>query len=455
MMLRIPVLFSATIVVSFIVLIALPVWRLYGDFVVTDKQRRRQECACEGDLRYHGFNTSTAAAAAAAAPDENPPGSDVVREENCDTRLFPQGHWNRVARGTHIIRWNSTGHHMRYGTIAVQHAIWRHQHPKSCKRKKFLVYKASGNGNGIGSMLHKATILLQAALDLDRILVFYPQRHGQWLDGPFCVGARTLDSCYFEPISSCSIRTAMGRRTWENTAWLDAITYGRNSERTLKDDCFTFGAIFLFRSTPFMFHELLAQGNISIASYYWWRAQGVAYLVRPNARTMRELEYRRWEVFQNETIEEGTLSVHVRRGDKGKESTLAPDEVYLATADAVVRDNPDSVKRSIFLSTEDASTVQFFSALSNWTVRWTNVRRQSRDYNGGTTGFAQLVGWNEEFLNSLLSLQLALECNAWVGMISSNWNRLIDELRSTIRCKSDRPYVDVFVGSNIKDYDWR
>lgn len=344
---------------------------------------------------------------------------------------------------------------MMYGTIAVQHAIWRHQHPTSCKKKKFLVYKASGNGNGIGSVLHKTTILLQAALDLDRILVLYPQRHGQWVDGPFCVDARTLDSCYFEPISSCSIRTAMGRRKWDNTPWLDAITYGRNSDKTLKDDCNTFGVLFLIRRTPIVFHGLLKQGNISIDSYYWWRAQGVAYLVRPNARTMMELECRRREIFQNGIIEEGTLSVHVRHGDKGRESTLATDEAYLATADAVVRENPDSVTRSIFLSTEDATTVEFFSGLSNWTVRWTNVDRQTRDFHGSTAQFAQLVGWDEDFLNSILSLQLALECNAWVGMISSNWNRLIDELRSTVRCKYDRPYVDVFVGSKIKDYDWR
>lgn len=66
---------------------------------------------------------------------------------------------------------------------------------------------------------------------------------------------------------------------------------------------------------------------------------------------------------------------HIGHGDKWKESALAPDEAYLATAEAVVRENTDSVKRSVFSSTEDADTVRFFSGLSNCRVRWTNVTR--------------------------------------------------------------------------------
>lgn len=113
------------------------------------------------------------------------------------------------------------------------------------------------------------------------------------------------------------------------------------------------------------------------------------------------------------------------------------------------------LKRKIFLSTEDAATVTFFAnvAATNWTVRWTNVSRV-RDNSTSPALYVSLIGWDEEFLNSLLSLQLALECDAWVGMVSSNWNRLIDELRSTVRCKYDHLYMDVFHGFHIHDYDW-
>jgi hypothetical protein len=48
----------------------------------------------------------------------------------------------------------------------------------------------------------------------------------------------------------------------------------------------------------------------------------------------------------------------------------------------------------------------------------------------------------EEVLNSLMNLDLALDCDAWVGTLSSNWCRLIDELRSTSRCKANGIYRD-------------
>lgn len=311
----------------------------------------------------------------------------------------------------------------------------------------------AGNGNGIGSILHRTTIMLQAALDLDRILVLYPQPHGNWVDGPYCTGAHTIDSCYFEPISSCSIYDAMNHDLWEKLPFLDPLSYSRNSDRVLRYDCDQSSAIFLIRRTPLIFHNLLKAGNLSIESYYWWRAQGVAYIVRPNARTLQELENRKVQIFRNMSIEEGTVSVHVRHGDKGKEAPLADDEVYLARAEELVRDHPE-LERTIFLSTEDAKTVEFFSRIRNWTALWTDVPRQN-GYVGSTADFVKTgVGWDNDFLNSLVSLQLALECDAFVGMISSNWNRLVDELRSTVRCKYDSPYVDVFVGTNITDYDW-
>jgi hypothetical protein len=60
----------------------------------------------------------------------------------------------------------------------------------------------------------------------------------------------------------------------------------------------------------------------------------------------------------------------------------------------------------------------------------------------------------EEVLNSLLHLDLALQCDGFVGTLSSNWCRLIDELRSTVRCKAHAPYVDAQQGSLPYDVDW-
>lgn len=73
-----------------------------------------------------------------------------------------------------------------FGSVAAQEAIWKAQHPSSCHDKKFVVYKATGRGYGMGSVLHKATVVLQVALDLNRILVLFPQPGGDWTDGLFC-----------------------------------------------------------------------------------------------------------------------------------------------------------------------------------------------------------------------------------------------------------------------------
>jgi hypothetical protein len=52
-------------------------------------------------------------------------------------------------------------------------------------------------------------------------------------------------------------------------------------------------------------------------------------------------------------------------------------------------------------------------------------------------------GYHEELLDGLLNLDLALQCDGFVSSFSSNWARLIEELRSTVRCKAGSAYVDV------------
>ena len=60
------------------------------------------------------------------------------------------------------------------------------------------------------------------------------------------------------------------------------------------------------------------------------------------------------------------------------------------------------------------------SCLSFW---WSSGCRKS------TRVYAKERGPAAEYLDSLLNLELALECGAWVGTLTSNWCRLIDELR--------------------------
>ena len=51
-----------------------------------------------------------------------------------------------------------------------------------------------------------------------------------------------------------------------------------------------------------------------------------------------------------------------------------------------------------------------------------------------------------EILIGFMNLELALEADAWVCTLSSNWCRLIDELRMTIGRKASHPYLSLSKG---------
>lgn len=401
--------------------------------------------------------------------------------QECEPELFPFRHWIGLSR-EHVPESNQTNHtgQQLYGSVAAQRAIWRHQHPKSCTDKKFIVYEALGPEHGIGTILHTLGVALQAAINLDRILVLNPQPHYEWVNGWFCQNKTTLDECYFEPISSCTVHDAFGNKTanldnlWRHSE-LTMESYFRNES----DENFSerlFGSSlkevmmnsddpaniiqYLRSETPHMFHSLLQAGNLSENSFHWWRAQSMAYIVRPNARLLHELELRRNYFFTKEPLERGTISVHIPYYRHSlKAYPTASHETYLQSAEALVSRHPNELQRRIFLTTEDPDAISFFAKLTNWTVLWTNVTRVPRnpdisDPNVALNNFASRFGWDEEFINSFLNLDVALECDGFVGHLGSHWNRLIDELRSTVRCKYDRVYVDVVQGFNISNYFW-
>jgi hypothetical protein len=97
------------------------------------------------------------------------------------------------------------------------------------------------------------------------------------------------------------------------------------------------------------------------------------------------------------------------------------------------------------LTTEDPNTVVAFANLTagtDWVVQSTRVPRKA-DIDRSIVEFAQETGATNEMLFSLTNLDMALSCDAWVGSLNSHWGRVIDEMRSTVRCNADRPFVDV------------
>ena len=198
------------------------------------------------------------------------------------------------------------------------------------------------------------------------------------------------------------------------------------------------------RAVPEVFADFLAASALEPGkAFYWWRAQASAFLVRPNDRTLAEVERRKAAVFPPVRVAPHSISVHVRRGDKWVESAATEDFAYLTAAEAVhfAGAGAHGLRRSIFLSTEDPGAIAFFQALPAWNTSFAEVPRKP-DATKSTLAYTAEIGPGNEMLNSLINLDLALQCDAFIGTLSSSWCRLIDELRSTVRCKADKLYLD-------------
>lgn len=147
------------------------------------------------------------------------------------------------------------------------------------------------------------------------------------------------------------------------------------------------------------------------------------------------------------------LQVHIRRGDKWKDAPDTNDHEYDIAAQTIYNDSvascnladkpPSCVNREVFVSTEDVSAIDYFVNHTDWTVRYVdNPTLLKPDKAVFSQEYALKIGPSKDMLGSLLNLQLALECSAWVGTLSSNWCRLIDQMRSTVGCKAHLPFVD-------------
>ena len=355
------------------------------------------------------------------------------------------------------LKWHSTswrgessapGEHM-FASQTAQQQIWQHQHPEDCSGRSFLLYAIDGGDtHGIGSTLHYATWALAKAIELDRILLFVPTPDGPWTQGKYCEGFRSMHDCYFEPESTCLLADVMGNTSLSAVPRLDESVL-QHDQRLLQ--CDILHHVSDAPLVPVALRDLLQDSPVPEDRItFWFRAQAVAFIVRPNTRTLEQIKIRKQR--QSWTrVPSGTISVHVRHGDKGSEMPLVPDAEYLLKAEELLMQD-SRLQRTIFLSTEDPGSVQHFKQLLNWTILTLHVPRPADK--SSPLAFARQIGPDEEMLNSLVNLDLALDCSAWVGTIRSNWNRLIEELRSTVRCKADLVYIDAFSGWDVSAYEW-
>ncbi|KAG2451532.1 hypothetical protein HYH02_004130 [Chlamydomonas schloesseri] len=329
-----------------------------------------------------------------------------------------------------------------------------------CGGVKFLVHRVLPMG--FASAIHELGVALQLALDSGRVLVEAPG--SPHADGvPECGSLRnTLDSCYLLPFSSCRPTEADIVEAMKSTkSQPQGVTVPGEPRIVFTSKAMVEAAR---HRAPKMFEERLQQTAVDHSKHrYWWRAQAAAYLLRPNMGTLAGLGKRRMQQLRGPEPSPGCITVvacSVKGGDSASTSAFT-DADFDSRAAKIRALDPTRFTDHIFLSASSARTLAYFvngtgAAPDAGAHRWhTSYVTGAKHFGGGMNLRPRKKGGGrdldavtkdavyESMLGTLLELDLALECSGFVGSIDSHWVRLIDEMRSVVRCSADAAYMDV------------
>ncbi|KAK8840271.1 hypothetical protein M9Y10_030825 [Tritrichomonas musculus] len=323
--------------------------------------------------------------------------------------------------------YQKTGLDVIPGIKDVLHLIYKHQHPQSCKNKKFLA--PSSPYSGFGSVIHTVGALLGIAMMNDRILV-WGEYDIIWSDGPFCGGKTNpmqqefIDKqkkrshtgksrkyhyykkpinnfdCFFQPITNCTIK---------NYSKDVDIKYEYLSDNHIVPDIIV----------PIIKRLKIPED----LSYFYWRLCSTAYLYRVNEvarKWVKEIE----EDFLVNPVDNYDVSVHVRRGDKGAEMTLV-DGNDCMVALKMIKKILNKDRLNVFLSSEDQNIIDWFLHQTNESITYFDFQLDNLGFEESMTLGSVLVP------QMLANIKHSLFSTFVIGTIGSNWNRLLLELRMT------------------------
>jgi hypothetical protein len=221
---------------------------------------------------------------------------------------------------------------------------------------------------------------MAAAMDTGRVFV---ESSGNFLTAtPYCGSNRTLDTCYFLPLSNCSLAQAgvseqelAGAPSFMGTSPAAYVASQPDSPRVVRFTAEMSGHVRTL--TPAMFHKPLASAGVPASRrYWWWRAQAAAYIVRPNQRTRQEILKRRVSKLRGKDLKAGCISLYVRHGDKHVEAKVWDDAAYDAAVERL-REIDSSLTKQVFLSTEDPQTVAYFTSQErNWSTTYVAMKHK-------------------------------------------------------------------------------
>jgi hypothetical protein len=178
---------------------------------------------------------------------------------------------------------------------------------------------------------------------------------------------------------------------------------------------------------------------------------GIEYLFgRVSPLVIQEAQRQHKLVFQGPSPKD-LITVQIRWGDKRREMKLLDIQTYIRAIEKLLKERPRPVV-NIFLATEDPDAVEQFTKVATerqWNVYLDQFYKEllphrGDDYNNVPKASLQNKGRMGTL--TLASLLISMEANEYVLTTSSNWSRLMDELRMAIvnpRCNNCTKVIDL------------
>ncbi|KAF3914106.1 hypothetical protein AA313_de0205717 [Arthrobotrys entomopaga] len=376
-----------------------------------------------------------------------------------------------------------------HGMMALTHPVQRYihtkQNPQSCTGQRYLILNKllGDDAFGIGAVVQRLADYLSIAIQTNTILLyatdhspgehFFTEKTTTTTTTPDDGGEESSEcgrsfDCIFHKLSNCTSPAQKGLDITHQTLF---TTDKSGLEVDLDVDAYLTEHP---SPVPPLFETAMKKIQPDVSGEmlkYWWRAQAAAYIMRFNERAAKRLkELRigeggtqqmgiRWDengeaqdVDMPFPMPEGTVSIHVRHGDKGSEMRLVPFNDYVVKAEKFVAENPLGTWKRAFLSTEDPNVIEQMKPMARitpfsypgsnarWTWYWSDIPRLN---SGPETQLKEFGDRTDMTLKWMLQLVMAIECDVFVGTRGSGWNRLIDSLRCTWLASCKGPFLEV------------
>jgi len=304
-----------------------------------------------------------------------------------------------------------------------------------CKPSK-RIRRFCHNQAGVGSNLHTWAQALCAAMEQDALIV--TESPWPWMDEEHCSSEKYPMLCYFghghlpEGGQCNSSDLSASEMSITATPWLGnpKICPTPSMRRSLLN----------FEPCPsFMNKESTAREFMAAAMEYLF--QSVQPVVIAEAKRQAQ------DAFPTGLPNpENMITVHMRWGDKATETGAnLPAESFIRGVEHLLQARQVQSPIHIYLASEDIDAITAFTDLApkHWLIHMSGPTQEGTDkhmlnFRSGSVG-----------LSSFGALLLSMQSNHYVLATTSNWSRLINELRMNIvdpRCENCTSMIDLQSG---------